>query len=256
MITKKKKLHQFQTMRSFVGFAFVVFALSSLSHALDLETAVQKYRNREAQITPQEVLSFLKEGNARFLKGKSEHGFYPTDARERIAVSAQGQRPIAAVLSCIDSRTSPELVFDTSVGDIFTARVGANVINEDVLGSLEIASDSGAKVIVVLGHTDCGGIKAACNNVEFGHFTQLLERIKPVVQFANSLLDADSDLSHVIGERVTTNRKYVAHVSHVNVMESTKQILEKSSIIKDKIVRGELILAPAIYDVDSGAVVF
>lgn len=221
-----------------------------------LEDAVRAYRQRQADATPATVLQWLKDGNRRFAKGRSIHGGYPRDTRERIQVSAQGQRPLAAILSCIDSRTTPELTFDTSVGDLFTARVGANVTNDDIIGSLEIAAESGAKVIVVLGHADCGGIKGACSGLELGHMTQLLERVKPAIQITNTRLDNDPELSKAVGERVVSNRRYIAEISHDNAEMSTSQILSKSSILREKVQRGEIILVSAVFNVDTGVVTF
>ncbi len=160
------------------------------------------------------------------------------------------------MLSCIDSRTTPEIAFDTSVGDLLTARVGANVVNEDILGSLEIAVESGVKVVVVLGHTDCGGVKAACRGLELGHMTQLLERVKPSITSTNKRLDGDAALSTFVGERVVGNRRYVAEVSHANAAASMRQIRERSKILREKADRGEIYLLTAMYDVDSGRVVF
>jgi carbonic anhydrase len=214
------------------------------------------YQQRQDAATPSGVLDWLKSGNDRFAKGNSTHGGYPIDARERIFSSAPSQRPLAVVLSCIDSRTSPELVFDTSVGDLFTVRVGANVVNDDILGSMEIAAESGARVLVVLGHTDCGGVKGACSNLKLGHMTQLLDRVKPAIAAANSLLDHDPSLSREIGERTVGNRRYIAEVSHMNALQSTKQIWERSRILREKIKNGELILISGVFDVDSGLVRF
>lgn len=221
-----------------------------------IDELVKIYRDRQSSVSPQFVFNWLKEGNSRFASGQSNHGGYPVDARERIQVSAQGQRPLAAILSCIDSRTTPELVFDVSVGDLFTARVGANVTNQDIVGSLEIAAESGAKVIVVLGHTDCGGIKAACNGLELGHMTQLLERVKPAIQITHKRLDADPALAQAVGERVTTNRKYIAEISHDNAQMSVDQILSQSSILREKVASKEIILVGAVFDVETGLVKF
>ena len=217
---------------------------------------VAAYRQRQQEATPASVLSWLQEGNRRFLAGASQHGGYPEDARERIKVAAQGQRPLAVVLSCIDSRTTPELVFDTSVGDLFTARVGANVVNDDVLGSLEIAASSGARVLVVLGHTDCGGVKAAVNGTELGHFTQLLARVKPAIKATGDRLDADPVASAQVGERVVTNRRYIAEVSHTNAAASTRAIREASPVLRELLDKGELLIVTAEFDVDTGRVIF
>jgi carbonic anhydrase len=190
------------------------------------------------------------------MAGESAHGGYDTDARLRIWEASQGQRPLAVVLSCIDSRTTPELVFDVSVGDLFTSRVGANVINDDVLGSLEIAAASGAKVIVVLGHTDCGGVKGACNCLELGHATRMLQKVRPAVISTNARLDADIGLSQRVGPRTASNPQYVAEVSHANARQSVSQVLEKSSFIRDLVNRGEVALVSALYHVDTGKVSF
>lgn len=228
----------------------------SIAVASKLDDPVQIYRQRQTDATPASVLAWLKDGNARFAKGRSKHGGYLRDARERIQVTAQGQRPLAVILSCIDSRSTPELVFDVSVGDLFTARVGANVVNDDILGSLEIAVESGAKIIVVLGHTDCGGIKGACTGLELGHMTQLLERVKPAIQTTNTRLDNDPILSKAVGERVVSNRRYIAEISHDNAEQSADQLLARSSILKEKVQSGEILLVPAIFNVDTGLVTF
>ncbi len=220
------------------------------------ENSVRAYRQRQTDATPASVLAWLKDGNRRFAAGRAQHGGYVKDARERMRIAAQGQRPLAAILSCIDSRTTPELVFDTSVGDLFTARVGANVVNDDILGSLEIAVESGAKVILVLGHSDCGGIKGACTGLELGHMTQLLERVKPAIQSTNVRLDNDPVLSRAVGERIVSNRRYIAKISHDNAAMSARQLLTRSPILLEKVERGEIHLLSAVYDVDSGQVVF
>ena len=221
-----------------------------------LEDAVRAYRARQNDLSPSAVLEWLKAGNDRFRTGSSIHGGYVKDARERIRVAASGQRPLAAILSCIDSRTSPEMAFDTSVGDLFTMRVAANVVNEDIIGSLEIAVESGARTIVVMGHTDCGGIKGACSNLELGHLTQLIARVKPAIQMAHAHLDADPALSQLVGERVVTNRRYIAEVSHANAQQSARQIRERSEILREKLDSQEITLISAVYNVDTGEVLF
>mgnify|MGYP001279826826 CR=1 FL=1 len=217
---------------------------------------LKAYRERQEQATPASVLAWLKEGNERFAAGSSHHGGYPADMRERRSISAKGQRPLAAVLSCIDSRTTPDTVFDTAVGDLFVARVGANVINDDIVGSLEVAAASGAKVIVVMGHTNCGGVIAACNNLEFGHFTQLLQKVRPAISTANDALDRNPELSRKIGERVASNGRYIGHVSHANARQSTIQLQAKSAVLRDMIAKGEIAVITALYDVDTGKVSF
>lgn len=215
-----------------------------------------EYRLRQTKATPQSTLQWLKSGNLRFAAGRSTHGGYPSDTRHRLKISSEGQRPLAVVLSCIDSRTTPELVFDVSVGDLFTPRVGANVINDDIIGSIEIAVESGAKIVVVMGHTDCGGIKGACSGLELGHMTQLLERVKPAIATTHELLERDPVLSAHIGERLVTNRNYIAEVSHQNALQSARQLRDRSPILREKIASGEILLLSAVYDVSSGKVKF
>jgi carbonic anhydrase len=220
------------------------------------QTPLLSYQCRQAEATPEEVLNWLKEGNERFAKAHAIHGGFAADARNRVAVSAVSQRPLAVILSCIDSRTAPEVVFDATVGDLFTVRVGANVVNDDILGSLEIAAESGAKVLLVLGHTDCGGVKGACSDLHFGHMTQLLERVKPAVQAAHSFLDAHPVLAADIGPRIVGNRRFIAQVSRMNAEQSRRQILERSPILRAKVEAGELTVVAALYDVETGEVRF
>lgn len=223
---------------------------------LNIDELVKVYRQRQDDATPASVLSWLKEGNARFVAGRSTHGGFVSDTRERIAVSATGQRPLAAVLSCIDSRTTPELAFDVSVGDLFTSRVGANVISDDVLASLEVAVESGAKVVVVLGHTQCGGVMAACNNVELGHLTQLLAKVKPAIETVHGRMDREPGYAKLVGERATSNPRYVAEVSHANARQSLAQILERSPLLRAKAESGEIVIRSAMFDVYTGEVTF
>jgi carbonic anhydrase len=238
------------------GFALAALALNCGPQNLVRADSIREYRQRQDDAKPQAVLTWLQAGNRHFAQGISGHGGFPVDARERIQVASKGQRPLAAILSCIDSRTAPELVFDTSVGDLFTARVGANVVNDDILGSLEIAVESGVKVVVVLGHTDCGGVKGACSGLELGHMTQLLERVKPAISSTNAELDSDPALSKLIGERVVTNRRYIARVSHANALLSARQIRERSPYLREKIDQGQILMVTALFDVDSGEVTF
>lgn len=242
-------------MKQIILIPMLALSLAPFAIARTAET-VQTYQHRQVTATPSHVLAWLKQGNARFAQGYSHHGGYPKDARPRIQITAQGQRPLAAVLSCIDSRTTPELVFDTSVGDLFTARVGANVINDDILGSLEIAVQSGAKVVVVMGHTDCGGIKGACSGLQLEHMTQLLERIKPAIKSTNSRLDNNPTLSEIVGERAVGNRRYIAEISHDNAEMSANQILQRSKFLRGKVDHGDILLLSAVYNVDTGLVEF
>lgn len=236
--------------------ALISLVIGVMAYGADSAEAIRIYRERQEKATPQSVLQWLQSGNRRFAAGVSDHGGYVSDARERIAAAGAGQRPLAAVLSCIDSRTTPEMVFDTSVGDLFTARVGANVIGDDILGSLEVAVASGIKVVTIMGHTDCGGVRAACNGLELGHLTQLLERIKPAILRTNLHLDAHPELSKEVGERIGSNRRYIREVSHMNAKQSKEQALARSSFLREAVEKGEILFYSALYDVDSGRVTF
>src|SRR5262249_50332541 len=154
--------------------------------------------------------------NERFRAGKSTQGGQANDARPRVGITGESQRGLAVALSCIDSRVAPELVLDAGVGDLYTVRNGAAVVGDDALGGIEIAVESGARVVLVLGHTRCGGVRAACEGLELGHFTQLLSRIKPAIANANKALDADAAAAARVGERSPGNARYVSFVSHAN----------------------------------------
>lgn len=203
------------------------------------------YEQRRDSVTPQLVLQWLKAGNERFASGRSTHGNYPVDSRLRIAQTKDKQLPLAAVLSCIDSRNTPELVFDTAVGDLFTARVGANVINEDILGSLEFGSN--VKVLVVLGHTDCAGVMAACNHDKLPHMDRLLNYVR------KSIPDVNLDQ---YGPPSCENHKYVDELSHQNALNGAKRLLSSSRIIREREKQGKLIVVSAMYDVSTGKVTF
>src|SRR5450432_3078105 len=155
-------------------------------------------------LTPELALNILKEGNQRFVNNIKSH----RNLLQQVNETSAGQFPFAAILSCIDSRTSAELIFDQGLGDILSIRVAGNILNEDILGSMELACKiAGSKLIVVLGHTKCGAIEAACNNVEIGHMTALLSKIKPAI--ANE--------TKTIAERNGNNKAFVGNVSVNNV---------------------------------------
>lgn len=185
------------------------------------------------KMTPDEALNRLMEGNQRFVSKQHKK----TDLMEQVHASAGGQYPFAAVLGCIDSRVPAELVFDLGIGDIFNARVAGNIVNEDILGSLEYACKvAGSKFILVLGHTACGAVTAACNRVELGNITPLLSKITPVVDsFGNSLPEVDV-------------------VSRENVRMSIQRLREESDILSEMENKGEIQIRGGMYDVASGKV--
>jgi len=197
----------------------------------------------QTALTPSEVLTILREGNQRFLNDTRIHRSPKID----IKYTAQTQHPIAVVLGCIDSRVPVETIFDMSFGDLFCVRVAGNVVNHDVLASIEYACHVvGAKLIVVLGHTRCGAIQAACNGVEIGHITQLLAKIKPAV-------NAEANIQ---GNRSGNSEPFVSRVASLNVANTLQQIYERSDILKIMLDQDEVAMVGAMYNVESGKVEF
>ena len=200
-------------------------------------------RESQAKTTPAMALQSLKDGNARFTSGK----MVKRDLIKQAAAASNGQFPIATVVACLDSRAAPEFVFDQGIGDIFVARVAGNFVNEDIIGSLEFGSKvAGAKLIVVVGHTDCGAIKGACDDVQLGNLTTTLAKIKPAV-----------DAVPVDGSpRNSKNAAFVQSVADMNVKLAVKQILDKSSVLKEMSDKGEIMIVGAMHDLKSGKVTF
>lgn len=192
-------------------------------------------------LTPYTAYSVLKEGNERFVNNMKVN----RNLLQLMNETATGQHPFAVVLSCMDSRTSVELIFDQGLGDVFSIRIAGNVVNEDILGSMEYACQvSGSKLIVVLGHTKCGAIKGACEQVEMGHLTGLLQRIQPALEKVKEIEnDCDNDL---LAEKV----------AQLNVENSMAEILEKSNILNNLLENGKIGIVGGIYSVDKGTVDF
>jgi carbonic anhydrase len=205
-----------------------------------------KTQNKASQdeTTPELALQFLKEGNRRFLKDAS----IERDYHYQIAQTAGGQFPFAVILSCIDSRIPTEIIFDKGIGDLFNARIAGNIINEDILGSMEFACRvAGAKLILVLGHTSCGAVQGACDNTELGNLTGLLSRLKPAVETTPDTGGSD---------RSSANNEFVNAVALKNVELTIEQIKEKSPVLKEMLDKGEIGIAGAMYKIDSGRVEF
>lgn len=200
-------------------------------------------KESQAKITPKEALEILKEGNKRFISGLG----IKRNLLEQVTETKDGQWPVAAILSCIDSRAPASIVFDQGIGHIFSTRIAGNIVNEDILGSIEYACKvAKSKLIVVLGHSKCGAVTSACKKVEMGNITPLLSKIKPAIETVKS---SNPDLSEESGE-------FVEIVAHKNVEVSINQILEKSSIIKALVDSGEVGIVGAYYDVNTGKVTF
>ena len=194
-------------------------------------------------ITPAMALKLLEEGNKRFVNNLKVNRNLLKQANE----TSDGQHPFAVVLSCIDSRTSAELIFDQGLGDIFSVRIAGNIINEDILGSMEFACKlSGSKIIVVLGHSKCGAIKGACDHAEMGNLTALLAKIRPAVD----------DEVETKDNRNSNNDVFVENVSAINVKRSIKAIMERSTILEHMILSGEIGIIGGMHDLSTGQVTF
>jgi carbonic anhydrase len=207
--------------------------------------AVSSVQTKESQaaMTPAEALAELKAGNARFVAGRPLHRDYPA----QVKATASGQYPFAVVLSCLDSRQPIEIVLDQGVSDIFSARVAGNVLDDDILGSLEFACKvTGSKLIAVIGHSNCGAIKGAIDDVQLGNLTGLLTKIKPA-------MDA---VPTAVQPRTTKNYTFVDDVSEANVKLVMKEIRERSPILQEMLDKGEIGIVGGMYDLSTGKVQF
>ena len=194
-------------------------------------------------VRAQTALQHLKEGNTRFAGGQSAgHNLL-----QQMAATKDGQTPFAAIVSCMDSRTSVELVFDLGIGHVFSIRNAGNVVTDAALGSLEYAVAAvNVKLIVVMGHTGCGAVKGACDNVELGHLTALLQEVNPAKEAAKD----------VPGEHSSKNTAYVQKVTHEHAVQGVRRIMEKSDVIREQVEKGEVGIVPAVYDIATGRVTF
>jgi carbonic anhydrase len=197
----------------------------------------------QQQVTPQQALQILKDGNERFVNNLKVN----RNLLQQVNETRDGQWPFAVVLSCIDSRTGAELVFDQGLGDIFSIRIAGNVVNDDIIGSMEFGCKvAGAKIIVVLGHSKCGAVKGACDSVQLGKLTGLLDKIQPAIEE-----EQETKIN-----RTSSNHDFVEHVAEINVHLNMKMILDKSPILKEMVDKGEIGLVGAMYDVAIGKVDF
>ena len=200
-------------------------------------------KEMQAAIPPGLAIELLKEGNKRFVNNLKVNRNLLQQANE----TSDGQHPFAVILSCIDSRTSAELIFDQGLGDIFSVRIAGNIINEDILGSMEFGCKvAGAKIIVVLGHTKCGAVKGACDHVEMGNLTALLTKIRPAVDDENTIKE----------NRNSGNDEFVEKVSTINVKRTVHAIMERSTILKEMIDSGQIGIVGGTHDITTGEVTF
>lgn len=202
---------------------------------------LQSYNNNLEELTPSDALTILMDGNTRFVNGISKNKNFLS----RVEETGSQQKPFAAILSCMDSRAPVEILFDQGIGDVFSVRIAGNVVSENVLGSLEYAVGvSGSKLIMVMGHTNCGAVKGACDHVEFGNLTGLLNKIQPAVTAGNA-----GD-----GEKNSKNDAFVEDVTRLNIQNSINSILQQSEVIKKLTEEGKISLVGAVYNVSKGTV--
>jgi len=197
----------------------------------------------QENLTPKMALDILKQGNNRFINNLKAHRNLLEQANE----TSEGQYPFAAILSCMDSRTSAELIFDQGLGDIFSVRIAGNIINTDIIGCMEFACKiAGSKLIVVLGHSSCGAIKGACDHLEMGNLTELLAKLQPAIYEEKT----------VFGNRTSKNKEYVEKVSKINVARTVKNMIERSFILEKMMENEEINIIGAYHDIETGKVDF
>jgi carbonic anhydrase len=200
-------------------------------------------QEKQSNISPLEALELLKEGNLRFVNNLKRN----RDILQQANETRNGQWPFATILSCIDSRTSAELIFDQGLGDIFSIRIAGNIVNTDIIGSMEFACKvAGSKLLVVLGHTRCGAVKGACDGVEMGNLTELLSKLQPSVYQETTTSE----------NRNSGNEVFVENVATINVKRSVNAIVERSYILEQMIEQGEIAIVGAMYNLETGLVEF
>jgi carbonic anhydrase len=230
------------TRRLFCGcLAGTIGFAATAAHAQTADACAVFTPERQKEVTPDAAIAALRAGNERVMAGTTINCNRAAQARE----TAKGQAPIAAVIGCIDSRAAPELVFDQRIGDIFAARVAGNIINVDIIGSVEYATKvAGAKAIVVLGHSNCGAIKGAVDKVKLGNITALLKNFEPALKAVGK----------VEGHYDSHNDELVQKVAEANVRLTAQSLLKRSKIIKELVDGGQVKVATAMHDVATGKV--
>ncbi|SHG55081.1 carbonic anhydrase family protein [Flagellimonas flava] len=204
---------------------------------------ITQTKDTQAALTPNAAWDLLKEGNKRFVEKQQAD----RDLLGQVEQTATGQYPFATILSCIDSRVSAELIYDQGVGDIFSARVAGNIVNADILGSMEFACKlAGTKIIVVLGHTSCGAVKGACDDAKMGNLTELLSKIRPAVHAVSEPADA--------AERTSKNLDFVNSVAEKNVQMTIDNIRTQSPVLKEMEGNGEILIVGGMYDISTGKI--
>ena len=198
---------------------------------------------KRGDISPEEALQKLKDGNQRFIQNK----LIEADFLKQLKQTAEVQNPFATILGCVDSRTASEFIFNVGLGKIINVRIAGNIVNEDVLASLEYACTAlNTKLVVVLGHSRCGAVVSACDQIELGNITALLEKIQPAIKAETLTID----------DRTGSNITYVNKVSLLNIYNSIDLIRKNSKVLRDMETSGKIRILGAFYDVETGEVNF
>lgn len=240
-----RKVFHLARSASVLVFSMALFACAHQPSATIAADPAVMTQAKLTQMSAGQALQALKDGNARFVSGNVIKRDLPAQVK---ATGHDGQFPLASIVSCIDSRSAPSQVFDQGVGDLFVASVAGNVVNDDILGSLEYASKVvGTKLIVVLGHTHCGGVKGACDAAELGNLTQLLNKIRPAVNMTPDVHGSD---------RSSKNHYFVDEVAENNVKLNVKAVLDKSPVLREMAQKGQVKVIGAMLDVETGKIRF
>lgn len=229
--------------RHFCCSGLIAGSLLTLDRAFAADRCAALTRERQAALNPDDALAKLKAGNERFVSRNMRN----CDLLEQVRATSTGQFPSSVIVGCIDSRVPPELVFDQRIGDIFSARIAGNIVNDDIVGSSEFATKlSGAKLIVVLGHSECGAIKGAIDGAELGELTQLLAKIKPAIEACE---DAP-------GDHTSKNKDFVQQVAIANAKLAAENLTKTSGVLRDLVAADQLKIVAAMHDVATGRVKF
>jgi len=231
------------TRRHFCCSGAIAGSLLTFDRAFAADQCAALTQERRSALNPDDALNKLKAGNERFVSQNMRN----CDLLEQVRSTAGGQFPSAVIVGCIDSRAPPELIFDQRIGDIFSARIAGNIVNDDIVGSSEFATKlAGAKLIVVLGHSECGAVKGAIDGAELGELTQLLAKIKPAVEACK---DAP-------GEHTSKNKDFVQQVAIANAKLAAENLTKTSDVLRDLVAAKQLKIVSAMHDVATGRVTF
>ena len=220
--------------------SYIIIAL--IASSFTFVSNAQITQSEQELLTPDEVLERLITGNQRYVEGRLN----PVDIKKRIKATDAEQYPKAVILSCLDSRVPVEKIFNLSIGDIFVGRVAGNIENEDQLGSMEFATKvAGAKLVMILGHDNCGAVKGACQDIQLGNLTELLEKIEPAVDLVEGFS---------VEERTVENPEFIAAVVEQNVIKTVADIRRRSDILANLEKNGDIKIVGAVYSLQTGKV--